>query len=462
MCDKQVVAFQRYGKLSREVKYHYTVPTEASMWKSILKMDIRPCVSFDLKRFHRAIERTWSVLQPALKQPTLTFIPDFVLTTSATFPYTVMGFRSKSEVFSDSRWLDAVGSAEHLCTVWRVSGKSEIKSTVDIKDGKIRTFIIPPLHLLWWQKVFFAAQDNELKSARWGSIRYGLCFAYGGFDKLMRKHEGRTILFGDVSGWDRLLPILRDVYAIRRRGLSIPNDLEDKYGWVVENTVNAKLLLPNGDIIQKGWGNNSGGGCTTADNCITHDIVVRYIEDRIDYEADTWGDDFIGSSTSKNAKNIIQQAYTEFGFTMKYLTEISSPEGAEFLGATCVLFDGYYVPAYSSDRIYAAMVLTGESHTLMDEVSKYYAFLFLSWNDVELFDEIVCVLVECLKDDTLHGEMVGFLRKQGIPTRLQVIYNFWIGSESSLYIPEEEAFKNVMTEFNVIQSAIFRKTQTEV
>jgi len=448
--NKHVVLFSRYGQLQREVKFACAVPTVDNVRRSILKMDMIPQVRVDMKRFQAALEATWSVLRPALEAE-LNYFPDFVMNTSATFPFTAMGFRRKSEVLSDPNFLDVVKDPDLVRCVWRVSGKAEMKSFDDISAQKIRTFIIPPLHLLWWQKVFFSGQDAELKTARWGSVRYGVSFAYGGFHHLMQRHVGRIIYFGDISGWDRLLAFMREVYNLRRRGLKISSDLESRFCWTVDNTVCAVLLLPNGDVVLKRWGNNSGGGSTTGDNCIAHEIVTRYIGLDNDYFADLFGDDFVGSCTTEIG-DWVRKVYELFGFTLKFMHRLTTPVGVEFLGAKCVYYDGYYLPTYDSDRIYASMRISGDHHLLDEEVSKYYAFLFLGWNDIELFEELSRILVLALKDETIGGPMVEFLRQHGVPTRFQIIYNFWIGSESSLLILEGEVFKKVMKEFNVIQS----------
>jgi len=450
----QTRLFASFGKLERVVKFSGVKPVDANVWTSILKMDARPNTSIDPLVFRRALARSWTKLCFALTQP-LNFVPEFVLTTSASFPFTTMGFRTKESVFSDINFYDILESpASHDC-VWRVSPKEELKLLTEIDSNKIRTFIIPPLHLLWWQKVFFSNQDQFLKKGVFGDIRYGQVFAYGGFHRLMERHRGRLVCYGDVSGWDRLLSIMKNIYDLRSKGIDTQS-LEEIYSWTVTNTVNSILLLPNGDVVEKEWGNNSGSGTTTGDNCIGHQIINDYKRELLpkgsDYISDVYGDDFLSSVSGMDRGLLLDletRVYSTFGLALKFLHVIDGPVGAQFLGATCVQYDNCYLPSYDSDRIYASLVISNSRHGYDDEISKYYALMHLAWNDRPLFDEIYRILISGVADTTCNGPMLEFIREHGLPTWEQVVYGFWMGSES-YSIPEVDGFKNYLSSINVI------------
>lgn len=464
----KVSLFSDYGGLDRPVLYDGVRPVEKNVWESVLRMDLRPNPNFDLVLLNRAMERTYARLRPALIF-SLTYFPDFVEKTSATFPWTAMGFRFKSDVLANPDFWDWVEQPWLYDCIWRISPKYELKNIADINANKIRTFIIPPLHLLWWQKVFFSAQDDLLKTSKFGTIRYGVNFAYGGFHLLMVKHKDRIVFGGDISGWDRLLPLMREVYDLRTRSFDraeLPLHLE----WTIRNTVNSILLLPNGDLVEKDWGNNSGSGCTTGDNCIAHDVIISYKEEVYfrDFSiptglllSDVYGDDYLGSIPIEFDFDVLaseRDIYASFGLSIKAGTDFkfTGPVGAQFLGATCVLYKGRFLPTYSSERIYASLVISDSRHDIDDEVSKFYALLHLSWGDRELFDEIDRILCCFLRDSKAEGPACLFLRANGVPTWISVVHGFWMGLESYFYpVLGGGGFKNYVQ--HVIETTILRK-----
>jgi hypothetical protein len=452
--DRCVPSYEEYGiRLNRDVTYRGVAGTAHNVWRSIKKMDnpsginILPEYQALWKKAVNIWKERWTILFADCQA---TRHVEMTTNTSATFPFQVMGFRYKADVLQQPEfWTDYVyGYRDHLA-IWRVCSKEEFLSMLLITNGKIRTFIIPPLHLLYWQKVLFSEMSEVIKSMRYDGVAYGIVFSGGGFDNLMKRFEGCAQIYcDDVEGWDRLLPLLPLVYELKKhvleRNMKIAFEpYRDVCDWTIENTVNSTILLPNGDLIQKAWGNNSGSGQTTEDNCLAHDLIKTFMalvmerELKVDMDYVLYSDDAIDgiSPGSEKFMPLKHKLYSQFYMGLKAGASVvtTSPHGAQFLGATAVRIDHHgqqvYVPAYDSDRIFSALVMELKRHQKDEQLTKLYSLMILSWNDVELFNHIRDFLVWFVSRNT----NIGFARtllKLGIPTRKSVI-KFWLGVEQS-------------------------------
>lgn len=445
--------------VDREIVYDGVVATLNNLTKSIGKMDAKPNPTIsrpDL--FDLALERTWAQLSSILTvDPCL--VPEINFDTSATFPYTAFGFRDKREVFSSKWfWLHQVNTRS--TPIWRVSGKREfLKKTEIYDDFKIRTFLPSPCELLYWQKVFTDTADDLMCKHQPGGIRYGVSFQHGGFNNMITNHTdpfNRIFVEADVSGWDRTIWLLRHCWNLRKRGLERALKrsplLSERFDWCVEHTVNSTLLLPNGDIVRKFWGNSSGSGSTTGDNCIMHLIIQNYLElvgeDEYGLEIDFWhqdiyGDDILKSYPRPCDKNVIEilfrRVYKENSLMLKESAVRfgDGPLGSSFLGAKCSSLDNIFMPTYDKERIYAAARYVLKKHSYDEEATKIYALMHLSWDDDELFEIFHYLLSRyVLEGSNSDAPFLNFLLKDGVPSRRTVIASF-SGVEM-----EVEAFEN--------------------
>jgi hypothetical protein len=338
---------------------------------------------------------------------------------------------------------------------WRVSTKHEYRSIEDILDLKIRTYIIPPLELLFWQKAFGAA-DEKIKKMQPGDIRYGISFQFGGFDRMIRTGHGdpedKIWYTLDVSGWDRLVSLMEECWKLRERGLDIPPTIRPIFDWMIANTISSFLLLPNGDVVWKYWGNNSGSGTTTGDNCIMHQIISEYTKLYVEslniaaleeHLAHLFGDDNLANfihhwrkneilEKCEHFKDLLRFVYRLFGLTVKEAAvEVQlGPQGLKFLGGCCRKVGDFYVPSYDSARIYCALTTEIDGHDFDANVSKCYALMHLAWYDDQLFDQIYNCLLRMMSDQDVDSPFLGMIRRSGLPSQHAVIHHFWCGAES--------------------------------
>jgi hypothetical protein len=457
--------WNQWGLLEREILYAGVIPTKTSVMSSVMKMDVEPILRLaDPEIWDDVLldaEYAFEVYFGSKAAPP-NFNPEFTQTSSAAFPFPQMGWRYKSDVLS-TEWFEEEyvwNPFDKVCW-WRYVPKHEYLSLFDIDvSKKIRTFLPSPLHLLYWQKVFFGPQDENLKVHQPLGIRYGIDFHRGGFDTMIRNHyifheldpidDLLELLFweGDVSGWDRKLPIMKQIYDVRTAH-SDACGFEKTRDWVINETINSKLLLPNGDVVQKiGASNNSGSGTTTGDNCIGHKLISDYLDrcfaklvkENPKAHKDLYGDDILKSLLAKyfpflKDGTFICDTYEEFNLTIKksaFKVQLG-PVGMTFLGAKVVLVDKkFFVPAYNSDRIYVALVsnIDNPGKSVDVEAMKAYSLMALAWNDVELFDGIRDYILNLIKHGS--GPFLDSVRETGLPTRNEIIYRFWLNCECSV------------------------------
>lgn len=451
-------AWSKYGGgLLRDMSYKGVLPTKANVWKSIFKMDVDVVKDIEFPElWEQSEEHLYRLLEP-LVDPSIIEDPEFVPSSSSGFPFNQLGFKTKSELLSQPWFAEYIFNPFDKINWWRFVPKHEYLGDSDIFENKIRTFLPSPCHLLYWQKVFFGNQDEALKKHHPGGIQYGISFQYGGFDELIRSHyiahgldpikdiDKLVFVEADISGWDRHYAMMDEVYRIRSSLVKVPAYYQKYFDWTVENTKFSELLLPNGDVVRKvGASNNSGSGCTTGDNCLGHKLIDRYFDlclfkklgKTITTHVSIYGDDILKSFPLEALPiletGFMRDVYKQFNLIIKesaYKVQIGCL-GSCFLGASVALVDGHFVPAYKSDRIYAAMTTNiDKPFRSMDlEASKYYSLLMLSWNDRELFDALRSLLCKMVQSET--GPFLDSLKNSGIPFWDDVVFGFWLNYES--------------------------------
>lgn len=358
--------------------------TEELFFKSFEKCDVprvMPKGEFEginLEKAHEiAVEYTYTQFN-FLRDSYPTSDLDFNRPTSPGLPYTRMGFKTKGDVLDRLDLATEMG--EQYMPIYTVSDKYEYLSREDIGNGKCRTFFAPDVTFLAHQKVFTTEHNDRMHDrcnnydTYWS--RYGMTKQYGGFNNLMKAHEKFDVhLTGDGSGWDRVIPLLPEVWSLRKHYLYMTIDLEPMFDYVATNTVTPLVGLPDGSVYQRVTGNNSGSNTTTTDNCIAHTIIsymfylmlgwrrygrwLTYAEIHDFGMASLYGDDSLASLHSKCyffdyedepeirriAEIYFRQAYISYAVVIKstqFNLVLGKPNGLEFLGSTSLLSDGYY------------------------------------------------------------------------------------------------------------------------
>jgi len=156
--------------------------------------------------------------------------------------------------------------------------KDELLDIEDLERGKVRGVFGSSFHGIIREKFLYGLQNKkilEVHNESW--IKYGLAKQYGGFNKAIRKLEKFPFVWeSDVSGYDRKI-FLKFVYEIRNENVLKKDLFKDMIEAVTESNVYPTVLLPNGYVVRRKTGNNSGKNNTTCDNSIAHKIIMVYM-----------------------------------------------------------------------------------------------------------------------------------------------------------------------------------------
>jgi len=432
--------------------FYKVSPSKSSVWKSINLMDQDPCYDFRKHHYWSAtralvedmLDPVWSRTGPSSLD---TVLVDMVIDTASGFPFRVLGFKKKKDVLANNDLMTycLYINFDDPDPIWSVSGKVEWYPSKKIDDDKIRTFIIPPFHLLLWQLLLYKEQNEAMKGKWWSA--YGFNPYRGGVDRMARRLAKckRTVTL-DVVKWDRKLPVMDEVYEIRN--MYVPPSHVLMAQWTTRNTIRSYLLLPDGTVVKKKCGNNSGSGDTTVDNIVAHEHVsglnlMTLYEGNSAYVAEVplylFGDDSIGGlpdvpqdMTDVEIEESYRATYRLFGFELDPFKISDSPVGHEFLGFTIVEWQGYYIPRYPVGRIAASFCYCIENLKMPALVSKAWTLTVMSAGSgpetYSLFADALYWMLDSQFDN--RDPVVASYVEIGVPS-YEACMSFYTGLESS-------------------------------
>lgn len=446
--------FQRLGENTQaELRaiagpYYRVIGTTTSVEKSIKKMDKARVVEFKKSPYWKqakdvVFRQYRSLFAQNTRQQTLDeVIANMQMGTAAGQPWQFLGLKKKRDCWMNERFLDYIceDPTGRKAPVWSVSPKTEKYHAVDLDNDKVRTFIIPPLHLLIWQKILYDTQNKAMKEFWWSA--YGFNPYQGGVNKYasyLNRHK--KFIYYDVSGWDRQLPIMPTVYQIRNYHSDAPEFIKC---WVTEQTIYSTLLLTDGTLVLKKIGNNSGSGNTTNDNILAHCLILATVlldlfdgdEDAVlDTVAYLFGDDNAMSLTyngPRNLEDVFRKGYRQFGLELDPFVVQETLEGVEFLGFKFHNLGDAWIPVYPQDKLVSSFSYTIEKKD-SNSVSLSRAWILTvmaAGGDRRVFDlmtRAVDQMIYLLQDD--QDPVVRAFCEMGAPSYEDVI-NFYLGRES--------------------------------
>lgn len=379
--------------------YYHAVGDYNSYFKSVYKMDIPPVKEYLHNPYWKvADDYFWQIWGDHMKAHTRMANPDEILSglnlaTSPGIPLTSLGFHKKRDVLNSPWGREYLYKSRVFEPVWRVVAKEEWYHQDDLKNGKIRTFIIPPFKFLVLQKLYFQAQNECLIGHHWSA--YGFNPYYGGTERLAIKliGKGRKIfIMYDVVGWDRLLNFLREIYSLRV-SCHAPADRKEAL-WVAGKSCKCTLLLADGTVIEKNDGNNSGSNNTTSDNILAHEKLLAYflinlydgdIEQLQHVMSSLFGDDNVFSIPAadhdhEDIKELLISVFSEFGYGLDPIVVSSKLEDMEFLGFKFGFKYGHWLPLYKVERIMASFCFVYEKNIpIKAQISKAFTLMIMLW-----------------------------------------------------------------------------------
>jgi len=446
-------AYLKSGGTPIEVKQGYdgVNANERNVWKSLGRMFDKPVVSWSEEKMKRAIRITERQMGSIFGSG-VQFEPEITEEAVPGAWWKYYHFRTKAEVLRCPQFYESWQQCRDGITEYPpyvTAGKREFLSKSELDEDKIRTFLMAPLELLMDEKFLYGGQDELMKQLQPGWIRYGMNMHEGGFDRFVKNTISDFHVEWDISGWDRKLPILNLVMAMRNRALEkavgplMWEEIKDIAKRVTDQVVNHRVLLPDGTVVKWPWSQMSGDGMTTSNNCLAHSIIAAYLlisacpeatdDEIVDQLVNLYGDDIFAGLKGKFSKlkeeKFVNSVYMEFGMSVKKGTFKcqETPVNMSFLGATVKAFrmgkQVFFSPGYKRDRI-----LTGVKWSLSplngdEELMKMFSLLELGWYDC--YDEIRMYIEYLFRVLPVSAVKNSFLRR-GIPSRVQ-IRNTWAG-----------------------------------
>lgn len=328
-------------------------------------------------------------------------------TKSPGFPGNYFNITTKRELLSDPGYRKFCEENNHYyipkLPVWTASPKKEFKLMEDILKDKIRMFQIPPFELLRSQLKFGKRISLRLKMEKWSA--YGFNPYSGGANGLAMQLLTKPWRFiYDVSGWDKFLPVMNELYSVIKQNCGYDEWSyfeKSEFDWMVQNTVNHILKMPDGSTYLKKYGNPSGSGCTTRDNILAHVMILSYalaeayrkkngvmpdyslLAQQIIY---LFGDDSICAVDDEFSficnEEFLAEVYGRFGLKLKFFVGgFEEPlENLSFLGFTFKKIKKFYYPCYDVVRLASSMIY--EDADTLDRsahLSKAYVLTIMSY-----------------------------------------------------------------------------------
>jgi len=374
-------------------------------------------------------------------------------TKSAGYTPTFWKIRSKGELFADENYKksDYNLAPEKTRPLTSVANKKEPKYKEDVKKNKIRLFFISEAHLCKEQVRFGKRSSIRLIEYKWSA--YGFSPFRGGVDRLARKLLiNRIRFYYDLSGWDKYIPIMGDLYQIIQARTNCPNFLLGRFTWMMDHTTGFYCVMWNGDVVWKGYGNCSGSGTTTRDNILMHVILAAAFLCQAYFEkmgvmptydlltrqiAKLFGDDSVFSVEEEFDKVVedgwLNAFFVRCGMKLKFLHGgLDYPvEKMEFLGFRFTMIDGTYYPYYDPVRLaYSYLATNDKEDTLEAYVSKCFVLTMMAFA-TEARDTFLNAYRHLVL--SLHGDLSPTLKSFSDigPLTVPILKAFYSGAESS-------------------------------
>ncbi|QIJ96722.1 polyprotein [Polygonatum kingianum virus 3] len=250
--------------------------------------------------------------------------------------------------------------------VWNGSLKAELRAQEKLEQNKTRTFTAAPIDTLLGGKVCVDDFNNEFYSLNLvGPWTVGMTKFYGGWNTLLKKlPDGWLYCHADGSRFDSSLTpyLINAVIAIRDHFMEDWDVgrvmLENFYTEVIYTPI----LTPDGTIVKKYKGNNSGQPSTVVDNTLMVIVAMYYslkklhktdeeIEQGIVFFAN--GDDLIiaVSPSDEFILDTLAHSFSELGLSYDFSERSYDREDLWFMSHKGVMSGGIYIPKLEEERI---------------------------------------------------------------------------------------------------------------
>nr|QWE50469.1 polyprotein [Papaya ringspot virus] len=291
---------------------------------------------------------------------------------------------------------------EGLMGVWNGSLKAELRPAEKVLAKKTRSFTAAPIDTLLGAKVCVDDFNNWFYSKNmecpW---TVGMTKFYKGWDEFLRKFpDGWVYCDADGSQFDSSLTpyLLNAVLSIRLWAMEDwdigEQMLKNLYGEITYTPI----LTPDGTIVKKFKGNNSGQPSTVVDNTLMVLITMYYALRKAGYDAKAQdemcvfyinGDDLCIAihPDHEHVLDSFSNSFAELGLRYDFTQRHRNKQDLWFMSHRGVLIDDVYIPKLEPERIVA--ILEWDKSKLPEHrLEAITAALIESWGYGELTHQI--------------------------------------------------------------------------
>jgi hypothetical protein len=451
---------QMWDHLSAKAgEFYANNPDRPRVLLSEMKLDV-PFVHTPRKAEYRlALEIVDEMLEAALTHSILTHEETLNLILQMKgpgYPWRYFGYKTRAELLNDPAFMEVLQGFPEC--FWTITPKRELeKLEVIIGEKKIRTFIIPPLQLLYWQLRYYHPGNENLKNLWWS--KYGFNPFGGGVSRMAKRLLSKPYRYYiDVKGYDRKVWLAR-VMDRRNRFLIGGEDARKK--WLYDNTVTSYIIMSNRDVVFKMAGNNSGSGMTTTNNIEVgmemhaYSLICAYVDkngelpdkDAVkEQELNLYGDDHAGAVDEEfsyvTIESKLRAYFADFGLELKeFGGGFEYPlSDLMFLGFRFTeIGKGHWGPVWNESRLVTVLAYDIDRNNVSKYLSRFYSIMMLCfynpiWNSlramyIELLREIQFSSCQTLILERRDPCVAAFIRR-GAPSFSQMVA-FYTGLESS-------------------------------
>nr|QED45274.1 polyprotein [Onion yellow dwarf virus] len=250
--------------------------------------------------------------------------------------------------------------------VWNGSLKAEIRSVEKIALNKTRSFTAAPIETLLGGKVCVDDFNNKFYSCNLSiPSTVGITKFYRGWNNMLTALPDNWIYCdADGSRFDSsLTPYLLNAVLSVRLEFMEPWDIGEKMmSNLYTEIIYTAIATPDGSVIKKFKGNNSGQPSTVVDNTIMVMLSVQYALRKCGIMLDKQtevikyfcnGDDLL-IAIHPDFESILdkfQQYFHELGLDYDFSSRSKSKEDVYFMSHRGLLRDGIYIPKLDKERV---------------------------------------------------------------------------------------------------------------
>nr|NP_734181.1 NIb protein [Bean yellow mosaic virus] len=292
--------------------------------------------------------------------------------------------------------------------VWNGSLKAELRPQEKVLANKTRSFTAAPIDTLLAGKVCVDDFNNKFYSLHLKiPSTVGITKFYGGWDRLLNSlPDGWVYCDADGSQFDSsLTPYLLNAVLEMRLRLMEEWDLgEQMLKNLYTEIVYTPILTPDGTVVKKFKGNNSGQPSTVVDNTLMVIMAVYYaaeklgikgnLEDTLVFFAN--GDDLLIAIKPECESYLdkFEGLFSELGLKYDFSSRTKNKGDLWFMSHRGIQIDGMWIPKLEEERIVsilewdraiqpehrleaicAAMIEAWGYPTLLNHIRKFYLWV---------------------------------------------------------------------------------------